>query len=96
MNLQKNYDLWQAKHRSEDWKKVKPLSSKQLYANIQKTANNPMNQTGHKTACLFIGNVERQGFQNYFPPRPPGRLMASGIWSISDSGCIISLLRDRR
>jgi len=62
MNLQKNYDLWQAKHRSEDWKKVKPLSSKQLYANIQKTANNPMNQTGHKTACLVIGNVERQAF----------------------------------
>jgi plasmid maintenance system antidote protein VapI len=46
MNLQKNYDLWHAEHMSKDWQKVKPLSAKQLHANIQETANNPMNQTG--------------------------------------------------
>ena len=31
MNLQKNYDLWQAGHMSKDWQKVKPLSSEQLH-----------------------------------------------------------------
>jgi antitoxin HigA-1 len=30
MNLQKNYDLWQAEHKSKDWQKVKPLFPQQL------------------------------------------------------------------
>ena len=34
MNLQKNYDLWQAEHISKDWQSVKPLSSRQLHTNI--------------------------------------------------------------
>lgn len=34
MNLQKNYDLWQAEHISKDWQRVKPLPMKQLHANI--------------------------------------------------------------
>ncbi len=46
MNLQKNYDLWLAEHESKDWQKVQPLSPKQLHANAQGTANNPINQTG--------------------------------------------------
>jgi addiction module HigA family antidote len=46
MNLQKNYDLWLAEHESKDWQKVQPLSPKQLHADIQDTANNPINQTG--------------------------------------------------
>ena len=27
LNLQKNHDLWQAKHTSNDWQRVRPLSS---------------------------------------------------------------------
>ena len=34
MNLQKNYDLWQAEHISKDWQRVKPLSPQQLHTNI--------------------------------------------------------------
>ena len=34
MNLQKNYDLWQAEHASKDWQRVKPLPSQQLHSNI--------------------------------------------------------------
>ena len=34
MNLQKNYDLWQAEHISKDWQRVKPISLQQLHANI--------------------------------------------------------------
>lgn len=34
MNLQKNYDLWQAEHISKDWQRVKPLSVQQLHVNI--------------------------------------------------------------
>lgn len=26
LNLQKNYDLWQAEHTSNEWQRVKPLS----------------------------------------------------------------------
>ena len=26
LNLQKNYDLWQAEHLSNEWQRVKPLS----------------------------------------------------------------------
>jgi len=33
MNLQKNFDLWQAEHGSSSWQLVKPLSSQQLHAN---------------------------------------------------------------
>jgi len=34
MNLQKNYDLWQAEHISKDWQRVKPLSPQQIHTNI--------------------------------------------------------------
>jgi len=34
MNLQKNYDLWQAEYTSKDWQRVKPLSPQQLHTNI--------------------------------------------------------------
>jgi addiction module HigA family antidote len=34
MNLQKNYDLWQAEHASKEWKRVKPLSSQLLHSNM--------------------------------------------------------------
>jgi len=34
MNLQKNYDLWQAEHISKDWQRVKRLSPQQLHTNI--------------------------------------------------------------
>ena len=33
MNLQKNYDLWQAEHMSSDWQRVKALSPQQLQSN---------------------------------------------------------------
>ena len=33
MNLQKNYDLWQAEHVSNAWQSVKPFSSQHLHAN---------------------------------------------------------------
>ena len=32
LNLQKNYDLWQAEHASNDWQMVKPLSLQVLHA----------------------------------------------------------------
>jgi len=34
LNLQKNYDLWHAEHRSNDWQRVKPLSSQSLHAHL--------------------------------------------------------------
>jgi addiction module HigA family antidote len=34
LNLQNNYDLWQAEHGSKEWKQVKPLSSQLLHSNI--------------------------------------------------------------
>ena len=34
MNLQRNYDLWQAENLSKDWQRVKPLSPHQLHINI--------------------------------------------------------------
>jgi addiction module HigA family antidote len=34
LNLQKNYDLWQAEHRSKEWRQVKPLSPQLLHSNI--------------------------------------------------------------
>lgn len=32
LNLQKNYDLWQAVHDSKSWKTVKPLSHQLLHS----------------------------------------------------------------
>jgi addiction module HigA family antidote len=32
LNLQKNYDLWQAEHDSKSWKTVKPLSPQLLHS----------------------------------------------------------------
>jgi antitoxin HigA-1 len=32
LNLQKNYDLWQAEHTSDGWQTVKPLSLQVLHA----------------------------------------------------------------
>jgi addiction module HigA family antidote len=34
LNLQKNYDLWQAEHGSKEWRQVKPLSPQLLHSNI--------------------------------------------------------------
>ena len=34
MNLQKNYDLWQAEHGSKEWQQVKPLAQQLLHSNI--------------------------------------------------------------
>jgi len=32
LNLQKNYDLWQAEHGSKSWQMVKPISSQLLHS----------------------------------------------------------------
>ncbi len=34
LNLQKNYDLWQAEHASKSWKAVKPIPPRLLHNNI--------------------------------------------------------------
>jgi len=34
MNLQRNYDLWQAEHLSKDWQRVKTISLQQLHTEI--------------------------------------------------------------
>jgi len=34
LNLQKNYDLWQAERCSKDWKEVKPLSQQLLHSHV--------------------------------------------------------------
>ncbi len=34
LNLQKNYDLWQAEHGSNEWLSVKPLTTQLLHSNI--------------------------------------------------------------
>lgn len=34
MNLQKNYDLWQAEHASKEWQTVKPFPPQLLHSNI--------------------------------------------------------------
>jgi len=34
LNLQKNYDLWQAEHISKEWQQVKPLSPQLLHSNV--------------------------------------------------------------
>lgn len=34
LNLQKNYDLWQAENASKEWRQVKPLSPQLLHSNI--------------------------------------------------------------
>lgn len=33
LNLQKNYDLWNAENTSKEWQKVKPLSQTTLHCN---------------------------------------------------------------
>ncbi len=33
LNLQKNYDLWQAEHSSKEWLSVKPLTTQLLNSN---------------------------------------------------------------
>ncbi|MBC8553241.1 MAG: HigA family addiction module antidote protein [Candidatus Brocadiales bacterium] len=33
LNLQKNYDLWQAEHSSKEWLRVKPLAKQLLHSN---------------------------------------------------------------
>ena len=38
LNLQKNYDLWQAEMGSQEWKKVKPFPKKMLHHH-----NSPLN-----------------------------------------------------
>ena len=34
LNLQKNYDLWQAEHASKGWQRVKPLSHQLLHYHL--------------------------------------------------------------
>ncbi|MDI6687560.1 MAG: HigA family addiction module antitoxin [Desulfobacterales bacterium] len=34
LNLQKNYDLWQAETKSQEWKKVKPFPQNMPYNNL--------------------------------------------------------------
>jgi len=34
LNLQKNHDLWQAEHRSNDWQRVKPLSTQLTHSHL--------------------------------------------------------------
>lgn len=34
INLQRNYDLWQAEHISKDWQRVKQLPAQQLHTNL--------------------------------------------------------------
>jgi antitoxin HigA-1 len=46
MNLQNNYDLWLAENESKEWQNVQPLSPDKLHADVQDSANNPVNQTG--------------------------------------------------
>jgi len=34
LNLQKNYDLWQAEHTSKDWQRVKPISPQLIQSHV--------------------------------------------------------------
>ena len=34
LNLQKNYDLWQAEHTSKDWQRVKPISPQLIQSQV--------------------------------------------------------------
>jgi len=34
LNLQKNHDLWQAEHKSNDWQRVKPLSPQLIHSHL--------------------------------------------------------------
>jgi antitoxin HigA-1 len=34
INLQRNFDLWEAEHLSNDWQRVKPISTQLLHANL--------------------------------------------------------------
>ncbi len=35
LNLQKNYDLWQAEKASKEWQKVKPIPSQMLHSHVR-------------------------------------------------------------
>lgn len=37
MNMQKNYDLWQAEHISKDWQKIKSIFPQQLHTNFKES-----------------------------------------------------------
>ena len=39
LSLQKNHDVWQAEHTSNDWQRVRPLSLQLIHARAKKTAN---------------------------------------------------------
>ena len=34
LNLQKNFDLWNAEHASSDWKRVRPLPAQMLHPDL--------------------------------------------------------------
>jgi plasmid maintenance system antidote protein VapI len=34
LNLQKNYDLWHASRRSQDWENIQPLFTAEALANV--------------------------------------------------------------
>lgn len=34
LNLQRNYDLWQAEYTSTDWRRVRPLSDQMLHLDL--------------------------------------------------------------
>lgn len=34
LNLQKNYDLWQAEHSSNDWQRVRPFPERMLHFDL--------------------------------------------------------------
>jgi len=34
LNLQKNWDLWEAEHASREWERVKPLSPELLHSHV--------------------------------------------------------------
>lgn len=34
LSLQKNYDLWQAEHTSNDWQRVKPISPQLIQSHV--------------------------------------------------------------
>jgi len=41
LNLQKNFDLWQAETESKEWEKVKPLSQKILHGHNSSLSSEP-------------------------------------------------------
>jgi len=45
LNLQKNFDLWQAEHSSNEWQRVKPLSPQLIRSHLWETANKLLERT---------------------------------------------------